>query len=429
MESPGRTILTNARVINGLGDTFRGFVAIDGSKIVGVGEGQPERSFDEFETIDAGDMTVMPGFIDCHVHLRTDGVPDPRAQVLSDSEAMSTIRSARNARRSVEAGITTVRDCGSRNFIDVSIKKAIQDGIIPGPRMVISGMIICMTGGHGWQVGLEADGVEGVRQAARRMLKAGVDNIKLVATGGILTEGTEIGAPQYSIEEMRAGVEEARKAGRIVAAHAHGKTGIKNAVRAGVDSIEHGYFLDEEGIELMLKFETYLVGTSAAVRNVASHGVKDGLRESVHRKASEAVEHHIEGFGQAYRAGVELAMGTDSGVPFTHHGNNLDELVHMVDMGLSPMEAIEVATLKSAKLLRLDNQIGSIELGKLADLVVFDGDPLSDIALLRDKDRMHRVIQNGRTVIIRDQPNRRRQTKPVHVDHGAKTAHPAVAAN
>lgn len=398
-----KTMFTNARVIDGKGKSWTGYVAVEDNKIARVGSGEPKAGADGFDVVDATGHTIMPGFFDCHVHLRSDGAANPRAQVLGENDALLTLRSARNARLTVEAGITTIRDCGSTNFIDFAVRRAMDEGILIGPRMVLSGMFICMTGGHGWNVGREADGPEGVRRAAREMLKAGARNIKMIATGGILTEGTELGAPQLSIDELRAGVEEAHKAGAIAAAHAHGATGIKNAVKAGIDSIEHGYYLDEEGVDLMLQNGTWLVATSAAVRNVAGRSVKDGLLPSVHRKASEAVEHHVSNFKRAHKAGVKLAMGTDSGVPFTFHGNNLDELVYLVEMGLTPMEAIQVATLKSAEMLRTDQRTGSLEEGKLADLVMFDGNPLDDIRQLRDKSRMKWVIKDGEVVIRRDQ--------------------------
>ncbi len=401
MGSVMKTVFSNANVIDGKGGAFHGFVVVEGREIVRVGHGEPRLSTTGYEVVDLGNKCLLPGFFDCHVHLRSDGLADPRAQVLSDTDALCALRSARNARRTIEAGITTIRDCGSTNFVDFSVRRAVEQGLVPGPRMVLSGKIICMTGGHGWNVGQQADGPDGVRRAAREQLRAGADNVKLIATGGILTPGTEIGSAQLTVDELRAGVEEAKKAGAISAAHAHGATGIRNAVRAGIDSIEHGYFLDDEGIELMLERGTYLVATSAAVRNVATRGVEDGLLPDVHRKACEAVDSHIESFGRAWRAGVKLAMGTDSGVPFTRHGRNLEELAHLVEMGLGPMEAIQVSTLGSARLLRLDDRLGSIEEGKLADLVVCDGDPLRDIAVLQDKDRIEWVVKDGEVVIRR----------------------------
>lgn len=397
-----KTVFANTTVIDGTGDAFDGYVAVDGKTISAVGRGALRDPPAGFDVVDLAGMALLPGLFDCHVHLRSDGLADPRAQVLSDTDALCALRSARNARRTIEAGVTTIRDCGSTNFVDMSVRKAVEEGLFPGPRMVLSGKIICMTGGHGWNVGHQADGPDGVRKAAREQLRAGADNVKMIATGGILTPGTEIGSAQLTLDELRAGVEEAKKAGAISAAHAHGATGIKNAVRAGIDSIEHGYFLDEEGIELMLDAGTYLVATSAAVRNVAARGIEDGLLPDVHRKACEAVDMHVESFGKAYRAGVKLAMGTDSGVPFTRHGRNLEELAHLVEMGLSPMEAIETSTLGSARLLRLDDRLGSIEEGKVADLVVFDGDPLSDITLLQEAGRIKWVIKDGDAVVRRD---------------------------
>ena len=401
-----KVIFINATVIDGTGGVFFGHVVIDGNIISNVGRGSISEPLAGYEVVDLEGMTLLPGFFDCHVHLRSDGLADPRAQVLSDTDALCALRSARNARRTIEAGVTTIRDCGSTNFVDFSVRKAVEQGLFPGPRMLLSGKAICMTGGHGWNVGQQADGPENVRKAAREQLRAGADNVKLIATGGILTPGTEIGSAQLTLDELRAGVEEARKAGAISAAHAHGATGIKNAVRAGIDSIEHGYFLDDEGIELMLESGTYLVATSAAVRNVASRGLEDGLLPDVHRKACGAVDMHIESFGKAYRAGVKLAMGTDSGVPFTRHGRNLEELAHLVEMGLSPMEAIEVSTLRSARLLRLEDRLGSIEESKLADLVVFDGDPLSDITLLQEARRIKWVIKDGEVIVRRDNAGR-----------------------
>jgi imidazolonepropionase-like amidohydrolase len=262
-------------------------------------------------------------------------------------------------------------------------------------------MMICMTGGHGWSLGYEADGADGLRRAARAMIKAGADNVKLIASGGILTPGTDIGASQFTIDEMRAAVEEAHAAGKISCAHAHGTTAIKNAVKAGVDSIEHGYLIDDEGIQLMLDRGTYLVATSSAVRNLVKHGTAAGVRPDAVRKGQEAIERHVDGFKRAYKAGVKLAMGTDTGVPFTDHGNNLDEVTYLVEMGLTPMEALTATTFEAAKLLKMSDRIGSLEAGKLADYVVIDGDPLADIKILQDKSRILTVAIGGKTMVER----------------------------
>lgn len=396
------TAIVNAQIITGTGSAFAGHVVFAGDRFSAVGPGSPPRLPDDARVIDAGGRTVTPGFIDCHVHLRNDGVADPRAQSARDSDGVALMRSARNALRTLQCGVTTVRDCGSRGGIDFALREAARQGLCQTPRLFLSGTMICMTGGHGWQLGLEADGPDAVRRAARSQIKLGADNVKLIASGGILTQGTEIGSPQFTVEEMRAAVEEARAAGKTCCAHAHGATAVKNATRAGVDSVEHGYFIDDEGIALMLEHGTWLVGTSAAVRNVVRFGVKAGVQPDVVRKAESAIDRHIEGFRKAYKAGVKLAMGTDTGVPFTDHGNNLDELVYLVDMGLSPMEAICTSTLQSARLLRWDDRIGSLEPGKLADFVVIDGDPLADITVLQDKARIRMVGLGGRIVVDRD---------------------------
>jgi imidazolonepropionase-like amidohydrolase len=396
------TAYVNGQVINGRGRAFQGYVIVDGDRIAEVGPGSAPALGESVICRDLSGKSILPGLIDCHVHLRSDGVADPRAQAAADTDAVAVLRSARNARRTLEAGVTTIRDCGSRGGIDFALRTAAQQGLCPTPRLVLSGLIICMTGGHGWPLGCEADGPDGLRRAARAQIKAGADNVKLIASGGILTPGTEIGAPQFTIEEMRAAVDEAHAAGKTSCAHAHGTTAIKNAVKAGVDSVEHGYLIDDEGIELMLARGTYLVATSAAVRNVVKHGIAAGIRPDVVRKAESAIERHIDGFKRAHKAGVKLAMGTDTGVPFTDHGNNLDEVVYLVEMGLSPMEALVATTIEAAKLLRMDDRVGSLEAGKLADFVVIDGDPLADVRMLQDKRRILTVAVGGKTMVERE---------------------------
>ena len=296
------TAYVNGHVIDGCGKAYKGYVIVDGDKIAEVGQGNPPSLGESVARHDLTSKSILPGLIDCHVHLRSDGLADPRAQQAGDSDAVALLRSARNASRTLECGVTTIRDCGSRGGIDFALRTASQQGLCPTLRLVLSGLIICMTGGHGWQLGHEADGPDEVRRAARTQIKLGADNVKLIASGGILSPGSEIGAPQFTVEEMCAAVEEAHAAGKICCAHAHGATAIKNAVKAGVDTVEHGYLLDDEGIQLMLDRGTYLVATSAAVRNVVNHGTGAGIRPDVVRKARHRSTHRqFQGRSQGRR--------------------------------------------------------------------------------------------------------------------------------
>lgn len=405
MKSQNRTLYYNANLISGNGQVGHGYVLVEGHMLAEVGQGEPPKSLfrDSVVAVDLHGQTLLPGMIDCHVHLTMDALPKLNPAQTDVDHMLAFIRASRNALDTLHSGVTTVRDCGTPGNVDFALRRAAQDGLCITPRLLLSGQALCMTGGHGWQfLGVEVDGVDSVRKAARQQLKAGADNVKLIATGGILTAGTEIGNTQLTEEEMRAAVDEAHNAGKIAAAHAHGGDGIKNAIRAGVDSIEHGYFIDAEGIDLMLERGTTLVATSAAVRNVVTFGTQAGIPEAVVEKARSAISAHVASFQEAYRRGVKLAMGTDAGVPFTRHGKNLDELVHLVSMGMTPMEAIQVATRDSAQLLKLDHQVGTLEPGKYADFIVVKGDPLKDISLLQNPDNIRKVVLNGRQVVDRD---------------------------
>jgi imidazolonepropionase-like amidohydrolase len=400
-----KTVYFNGRILDGHRDIRNGYVVTEAATIVAVGSGDPKRgaSTAGIRQVDLAGRTLLPGFIDCHVHLtmRAEAAPIPIVSPMDQMVAI--VHASINALNTLQSGVTTVRDCGAPHHIDFALRRAAESGLCLTPRLVLSGRALCMTGGHGWHLlGHEVDGADEVRRAARLELKAGADNIKLIASGGILTRGTDIGNPQFTVDEMRAAVEEAHSAGKTANAHAHGAEGIKRAVAAGVDSIEHAYFIDSEGIDMMLARSTVLVATSAAVRNVVRHGVAAGIPADIVEKAKSAIDAHVSGFRSAHRAGVPLAMGTDSGVPFTRHGNNLDELKYLVEMGLSPQEAIRVATLDSARLLRLDDRLGSLEEGKNADLIIVDGDPIADISVLRQPDRIRQVILNGQPVLDRD---------------------------
>jgi imidazolonepropionase-like amidohydrolase len=261
--------------------------------------------------------------------------------------------------------------------------------------MLVSGKVLCMTGGHGYFMGREVDGPEEVRKGAREQLKAGADVIKVMATGGVMTPGIEPGSEQLTYAELQAAIEEAQKAGKLTATHAQGTTGIKNAVRAGIDSVEHGFYLDSEAIGMMLEQETFFVPTLAALYHIIEGGLESGIPAFVVEKAKRASDAQLESVQRAYAAGVQIAAGNDGGTPFNSADNLVSELEQLVAACLSPAEALEAAHATAAKLLRMADRIGTVEPGKLADLVVLDADPLADISAVR---QVHMVFKAGQQV-------------------------------
>lgn len=391
-------IIANARIIDGTAQVLDDrFIVLDGEQVADI---QPMANFPRTPSsavIDATGATVMPGLIDCHVHLSIDGDADPIGQVLDDTDGLAALRMAANASRTIAAGFTTVRDLGAKNHVDLAFRRAVDEGVVTAsPRLILSGQPVTMTGGHCWQFGREADGPDEVRRAAREQIRAGADCIKLMATGGILTQGNEIGAAQLEEAEMRAAIEEADKAGLLTAVHAHGASGIKNGLRAGVHSVEHAYFLDNEGIEMMLAQGAWLVPTAAAVGLVVEKGLASGIRPDVVDKAQSAIESQRATCHKAWQAGVRIAMGTDAGTPYNCHGENAQELAAMVGIGMSPMEAILATTARAAELLGLEDRIGSLAPGKEADLLIVAGDPLTDIKILSDTANITHVFKAGR---------------------------------
>jgi imidazolonepropionase-like amidohydrolase len=372
-------------------------VVVDGERIVKVapsGATVPR----EARKISLAGRMLLPGFIDCHVHLCSDASANPVASRLSESAAMTALKAAQFARQTLMAGVTTVRDMGGKEWIDLTIREAIRSGLILGPRMQASGRYICMTGGMGWQTGREADGPDEVRKAAREQIKAGADLVKFMATGGVMTPGVEPGNEQFTVEELSAGIQEAHKAGRKAAAHAQGTQGVLNALRAGIDSIEHGIFLNEEVISLMVKKGVPLIPTLSAVYHIERKGVSAGIPAFAVEKAARIKPSHLKSVQMAREAGVCIAMGTDAGTPFNTHGGNLEELKQLVKIGYSPMQALEAGTGIAARILGLEKQLGTIEEGKLADLVVAQGNPLEDINLLLKAESICLVMQGGKWV-------------------------------
>jgi len=340
-------------------------------------------------------MTMMPGLIDVHVHLCFEPCADPFAVLAQETDARTALKASGHARETLRSGITTVRDMGGKNYVDLDLRNTIRKRELMGPRMLASGKLITMTGGHGWPEGEEVDGPDEARKGARKQLKKGADLVKIMATGGVMTEGVEPGSPQLNGEEIKAAIEEAHKAGKKTATHAQGTAGIKNALRAGIDSVEHGIYLDQEAVDLMKENNVFLVPTLAAPHWISTKGREAGIPEHMVEKSDAIREVHVKNFMMAYRAGVNLAMGTDAGTPFNLHGKNSFELILMVENGMPSMDAIKCATSNAAQLLGISRETGTITPGKWADLVILKGDPLKDI---QEVDRVHRVYQHGREI-------------------------------
>ena len=404
----GTVVLRAARLIDGNGGVpiSNAVVIIVDNKISEVGPASQVRVTPNARVIDLGDVTLLPGLIDTHTHLigRVLGDPDGDAAVVRDYESFAAILGAVHAKQTLMAGFTSVRNVGASGpFHDMALRKSINEGWVEGPRMETAGHALGIRGGHcdtnGFRPGLVdagiedgiADGPEQIRAAVRYQIKYGADVIKTCATGGVLSEGDAVGATQYTFEELKALVDEANKLERKVAAHAHGTEGIKLAVRAGVSSIEHGSFLDDEGARLMKEHGTFLVPTLSAAEGVeraAKGGVLKGLRAEKALAAAAAVRHAIR---LAVTAQVPIAFGTDAGV--VPHGTNGHEFELLVNWGgMSNMDAILTATRNASKLLGWDKNLGTLSPGKWADIIAVSGDPLKDI---KEMQNVVFVMKNG----------------------------------
>jgi len=391
--------IRSVQLIDGTGARLeRATVLVEDSLISAVGPDDRVKIPPGARVLDGRGKALLPGLIDCHVHYCLDGSADSIRSFEEDDPAVTAVKAVAHARATVEAGITTVRDVGSRDHISISVTRAIRAGIVPGPRTLNAGLAVCMTGGHAWFIGRQADGPEEVVKAVREQIRAGADVIKFIATGGVLTPGVSPGASQLTFNELRAGVDEAGRSGRRVAAHAHGAEGMKTAIRAGVHSIDHGTLMDQEALELFLVHKTFLVPTLSAIQSGMEHGKKGGMPDYALQKCVAMVDDLRANFRRAAKAGVRIAMGTDAGTPFNPHGRNAQELRRMVELGLTPMQAIQASTHSAATLLGLESEIGTVEPGKQADLLLVNGNPLDDISLLENPSAVESVIQAGRIV-------------------------------
>jgi imidazolonepropionase-like amidohydrolase len=332
---------------------------------------------------DLSAMCVTPGLVNAHAHLEGSGEPDLMGMIATTTPGERLIRAVANARKSVEAGVTTIRDLGSSNRIGQDVRDAVVAGRIAGPRMRCAGNVLCITGGHGWPIGRAVDSPWEARKAVREQMHAGADCVKLIATGGVLTKGAVPGNAQLTYDELSAAIEEAHRHQLRAAAHAIGSEGIKNALRAGIDSIEHGTLVDDEGIVLLKERHVFLVPTLAAAVCILEH-LEDGHQpQFVVDKARTLAAVMTQNLRAAYRAGVRIAGGSDAGTPYNHHDNYAYEVELMTTMlEMTPQQALHAATAVAAELVGLHR--GILAVGEPADLLLLERDAGQDVRALRE---------------------------------------------
>jgi len=380
-------------------------IIIEGNRITRVEDGFVEAT-DDATLIDLSDKFVLPGLMDMHVHLLGEISPDARTDALHVTTSMQALKGALHAKRTLDAGFTTVRDLGGEPEAIYALRDAVRNGYVLGPRILAAGSSLAATGGHGDIDGVKAelltlwtpeticDGPYDCRRATRYAIKYGADWIKITATGGVLSDTATGTDQQMTDDELKEIMDTAHGLGVKVAAHAHGTNGINSALRAGVDSIDHGSFLDRESIRLFKQTGAYLVPTlSPSYKIPAMMEGNPFFTEAIQKKALAASAASKANFGSAYEAGVKIAFGTDSAV--TKHGENADEFGMMVDSGMSEMDAIRAATVSASELIEMSDTLGTIEAGKMADIIAVDESPLDDITALEN---VSVVIKDGKRV-------------------------------
>jgi imidazolonepropionase-like amidohydrolase len=402
-QTPAKTTYILAgRLFDSTSDTVRQNVVItvEGERIKSVAAAASTQIAPGANVIDLSHATVLPGLIDCHTHMASRADRYNEIYNFKDTPFDQAFAAVVHARKTLEAGFTSVRDVGSPPFLAVDLRNTINEGLIPGPRIVASGPGISITGGHGdlnnfspqTRVSMFpeernfeiADGPDQIRHVVRAQVKYGVDVIKILATGGVLSKGDSPGAPQYTLEELKVATETAHMTGRKIAAHAHGTEGIKNAILAGIDSIEHASLIDDEGIRLAKEHGTYLVMDIYNDDYLLNEAPKFGLPVENIDKEKMVGRLQRENFQKAVKAGVKMAFGTDAGV--YPHGDNARQFYYMVKFGMTPAQAIRAATSSAADLIGRSADVGTIEPGKYADIIAVQSDPMADVRALEHVD-------------------------------------------
>lgn len=385
-------LLTGGRIVDGRGVVSeRADVRIDDRSITAIGGSEP-RPADV--VVDVSGKTVCAGLMNAHVHLCFDGSADPAPAFQSEGDTETALRALPRLAQTLSRGVTTVRDLGGKEEVTLTLARLEADGSLVAPRILAAGRVITMTGGHGHWMGVEVDGADEARKATRRMIQAGARAVKVMATAGMMTAGQRAGAPQLTVREMRACVEEAHKAGIGVAAHCESREGAANAIAAGVDSIEHGHGLDETLLEQMVVGGIALVPTIACDRVIIRRGREAGIPPFIIEDCARLAPSLEYALSRGIELGVTVAAGNDGGAPLTQPGDIVDELAVYVELGMSPQAALASATSATAELFGLDD-VGTVDVGKRADLLVLNDDPLRSVDALRAP---HLVIAAGRIV-------------------------------